>query len=533
MNGQGLGISGITDDPPAPFDPLLFLAEVAMQDASLDASTEDTEMEDDVMQEEEVNVRSGAGFGESVAAMSALSSSSTARGSDYEDDSAVKGKPNAKGKGEGKGRAKCKTTAKDKVKQAVKSARNLRNMKAEEEAKVMEEMKEEDEAEKVEGEKGPGSISPDEDAVIAATGISPDDIVLLSSTEDEDAELEELCVEGAKRRRLHQSKEHEATVLRKKLDFFGELSRSPELLMELAKYLQIKDFVSLYTISKDFHDTIDGHLTHILKAYAAYNAPESSRIFVFGLYRPLCKLDPAGRPDRLDPRFPRMVPSLRWLRMVMHREKCVRDILACMAREGHRMPRTMSLTLKKMWLTMDIATSARRVQLMHNDRYWTDNDLFNAQMFFIKLDMRFNDPIDGPGDDGLRKLMLGQRGLTPLCQLLKRTRYTDVFEIFEAAVRYSYCPMPGHRHLPVFGVLPHEIGRGHLEGWGMGRVHLYRPDELVMRESCRRHMQLSKHLIEMMIWGYVDKVTGENIKLTEEEMYMSDDEGTKKKEKKK
>jgi hypothetical protein len=194
------------------------------------------------------------------------------------------------------------------------------------------------------------------------------------------------------------------------------------------------------------------------------------------------------------------------------------------------MPKTMPLTLKKLWLVMDISTSARRVQLMHNDRYWTDSDLYNAQMFSMKLDMRFNDPIDGPADDGLRKLMLGQRGLTPLCRLLKRTRYTDVLEIWEAAVRYSYWPNPRYAHLPIFGVQPNEIGKGHLEGWGLGRVHLYRPDELVMRESCRRNMQLSKHLLDMMVWGYVDTATGENIKVTEEEMYMSDDPDKKKDE---
>lgn len=80
--------------------------------------------------------------------------------------------------------------------------------------------------------------------------------------------------------------------------------------------------------------------------------------------------------------------------------------------------------------------------------------------------------------------MLGQRGLTPLCHLLKRTRSVDTLEALEACVRYSYSPRPEHRHLPILGVPANEVGRGHLEDWGVGHVHLYRMDELVMRESC-------------------------------------------------
>lgn len=55
----------------------------------------------------------------------------------------------------------------------------------------------------------------------------------------------------------------------------------------------------------------------------------------------------------------------------------------------------------------------------------------------MKLDMRFNDPIDGPADDGLRKLFLGQKGLSPLRDLLKRTRFTSVLEIVRLAVSHA------------------------------------------------------------------------------------------------
>lgn len=322
------------------------------------------------------------------------------------------------------------------------------------------------------------------------------------------------------------SREKQKTVrakLRQRRDFFSSMAQAPELLMELAHHLPIPDFISLYAISKEFHETVNGHMAHIMKSYAAYRARQASKIFIFNLYDSFCVDDPVGR-YRPGTEIVRRVPSLRWVQMVLHRQRVVRDILACMAREGHRMPKTMPTTLMKMWLTMDMATSARRVQFMHNEEYWTDNDIYNAQLFMIKLEMRFNDPIDGPGDDGLKKLMLGQRGLTPLSKLLKRTAYTDPLEILECAIRYSYDPSEENLGHPILGISPHDIGKGHLEGWGKGKVHLYRMDEIIPREACRRHLDLDKHMMNMLLWGYVDPITKQNIKVSDEEMYMSDED---------
>lgn len=570
MSNQGLGISGAADDDDSDFfDPLMFLADVAIRDSIRDAlqdtSLQDMAMQDADMQDagaqdlgtqdadrqdrfeqdtaehdaarqgEEAGGRTEGSTRQTVTADQLLSmlagqSSSMATGfdedandvdSDNESDATVSGQPDPRVKSMGRR----KKTGEEKAKEMAAAAQMMAERTAADEKEVLEEMKLDEERDKRAAESGTGSTSLDE---IEATGIVPEDAILIASLLDKDPEsdsdTEEHVVVGSKRRLLRQAKDAGVEIVPKKFDFFSSLSNYLELFMELAKHLRINDLVSLYAISKDFNETLNGHLSHILKACAAYQAPESSRIFVFTLYRTLCIPDPVGRQDPKIPVHARMVPSLRWLRMVIHREKCVRDILACMAREGHRMPKTMSLSMKKMWLTMDIPTSARRVQLMHNEKYWTDNDLFNLQMLFVKLDMRFNDPLEGPGDDGLRKLMLGQRGLTPLCHLLKRTRFTDTLEALEACVRYSYWPRPEHRDLPILGVPANEVGRGHLEGWGVGQVHLYRMDELVMRESCRRNMDLKSHIITMIVWGYVDADTKENIKVTKEEMYMSDDD---------
>jgi hypothetical protein len=590
MSNQGLGISGMVadDDDSAAFDPLMFLADVAIQDAMQNTSLQDMVMQDagtdgadmqdtvspkadtqdtntmdvntqdttraDTAKQEDLEGDSEEGLTREVVtadqflSMLAGPSSTTTdpslpmlmdsddedadnNNSDYESDTTVKGEPDAKDKD--KSRARQKKSAEERAKETAARVENMTQQRAEDEQQVLKEMRRDEAMNRLAAESGTGSTSLNE---IEATGILPEDAVLIASLLDHDSEeesdREELVIVDSKRR-LRQGKDAETEVVHKKFSLFSELSNYLELFMELAKHLRINDLISLYAISKDFNETLNGHLSHILKACAAYQAPESSRIFVFTLYRSLCIHDPVGRPDPTNPALARMVPSLRWLRMVIHREKCVRDILACMAREGHRMPKTMSLSLKKMWLTMDIPTSARRVQLMHNENYWTDNDLYNLQMLFIKLDMRFNDPIEGPADDGLRKLMLGQRGLTPLCQLLKRTRFTDSLEILEACVRYSYWPRPEHRHLPILGVPANEVGRGHLEGWGVGQVHLYRLDELVMRESCRRNMDLKSHLYTMICWGYVDADTGKNIEVMREERYMSDDDVVVKKKREK
>ncbi|CZS99570.1 uncharacterized protein RCO7_07911 [Rhynchosporium graminicola] len=305
-------------------------------------------------------------------------------------------------------------------------------------------------------------------------------------------------------------------------DFFARISTSPELVMEVVKYMDPKSLLKLYCIHKHVNGILNGHLSHCLRICSLHQAPSSAFIYPFTLYANLCIPDPVGRAHPSRPGEVRMVPSLKWLQMVVHREKTVRDILACMARQGHRMPAGMRMSLMKMWLVMDIATSARRVQVMHSE-YFDAMDLYHIQMFVVKLDMRFNDPIDGPGEDHLRKLMLGQKGLTPLCRMLKRIEFTDMCEVVRAAVRYDWVVKPEHRLLPMFGIPPKEIGVGHLEGWGKGRIHLLRPDELVVREAVRRKLDLKNHIMGMMLWGYVDSVTGMDTPPTEEEKWMEDD----------
>ena len=179
------------------------------------------------------------------------------------------------------------------------------------------------------------------EAEIEAKGIEPDMGLLIG-----DGELS-IRISSTKAIALPKSIVTTTAKTQERRDFFSSLSNTPELFMELAKQLRVKDLISIYAISRDFHETMNGHLTHCMKGCAAYMAPESAKLFLFKFYGPLCVDDPMGRFHPQRQGQVRKAPGLRWLQMVVHREKAVRDIVACMARQGHRMPKSVAFSLKK------------------------------------------------------------------------------------------------------------------------------------------------------------------------------------------
>jgi len=279
----------------------------------------------------------------------------------------------------------------------------------------------------------------------------------------------------------------------------------------MASHLDVEDLVSLYAISKDFHYLVNTRFTTTVLSQSLSKAPESSRTFRFKAYKNLCMTDPVARPNaEVEGKF-RMVPSFRWLRMVLYREHVVAEIIAYLAAEGHRLPRRSSLTLKKIWLTMDMATNTSRIGFMHNREFWTDDDLYVATIFSIKLDMRLTDPVDGDGETSLRHMLLAQRSLTSLWRALKRTGMLTQLEMLQMYVRWSYKPAPEHRGMSIVGVPANEVGKGQNEGWGRGSARLLRPDDLVMREGIRRGLDIHKRYMDMLVWGYIDPQTFEEI----------------------
>lgn len=317
---------------------------------------------------------------------------------------------------------------------------------------------------------------------------------------------------------------HETIVNR--FSIFEALLGHPELTFEVAKHLDVDDLVSLYAISKEFHNLANGRFTALILAQSLGKAAESSRTFQFKCYRNLCIYDPAARPNLEVASRSRHVPSFRWLRMILFREKVVDEIIACLVAEGHRLPKRASLVIKKIWFIMDIPDNVRRVGLIHNKVFWEDRDLYIATLFFVKLDMHLTDPVDGNGETRMRKMLFAQRSLSTLWKVLKREHMLTQYEMLQMFVRWKYRPARRHRGMSICGVPANEVGKGQLEGWGTGKARLLRPDDLIMREGIRRELDLHKRYLDMILWGYIDKRTFEDIWVTASDA----EEGTSKSE---
>lgn len=321
------------------------------------------------------------------------------------------------------------------------------------------------------------------------------------------------------------------------------------LAVEVTKHLRVNDIVNLYSTSKTFHTLLDGHWQSSIFAWAEHMAPSSFRIFYWKFFGCYARTDPSGttweapglfadafprppwakqRPVTAADKTVRSVPGLRYLAMLVKREVRVRDILAMMARNGHRLPIKCHEAVKKMWMLMDLPTNTLRRAFIRSTHLWTPEDIYNAQMFVTKLQMLFNAPVCGPDAPLAVETILGAReGLTPLWQFLRGKNYTELLEAIQMRVRYLASAQALHRSRAWeqhYGVPQWQLGTGHLEGWGGGQIHLSRPDELLIEEAARRGINLKDHLIYMAFWGHVDWQQRANLVPSEEEMYMSDDE---------
>lgn len=297
----------------------------------------------------------------------------------------------------------------------------------------------------------------------------------------------------------------------RRFSIFNALLNYPELTLEFSRQLDIEDLISLYAISKEFHFLVNGRFTAMILGQSNGKAPESSKTFIFRCYKSLCMRDPARRINETKPNELRFIPSFRWLRMILFREAIVDDIIGSLAAEGHRLPKQARLTIKKIWFTIDIGDNARRIGLIHNTTFWSNKDLFLATMFFLKVDMRLTSPTAGNGEIGLRKMLLGQRSLSTLAKVLKREEMRTQVDMLRMIVRFSYQPRR-HRQMDIMGVPSHEIGRLQYEGWGEKDTKFIQIDALVMREAVKRRLNLQNYYVDMMIYGYIDKKTFQDIR---------------------
>ncbi|KAL8738069.1 MAG: hypothetical protein Q9181_001093 [Wetmoreana brouardii] len=310
---------------------------------------------------------------------------------------------------------------------------------------------------------------------------------------------------------------------------FHRLFNHPELIFETIKHLSVDDLLSLYAISKDFHFLANSRFTTMIISQSLSKAPESSRIFPFRCYRSLCLRDPAQRRNEAKPEEYeiRHVPGFQWLKMVLWRESVVDDIVACLESEGLMLPAATTMTIKKMWFTMDIPTNERRANIMHNKIYWTERDLYLATLFITKLDMLLTCPMTGDGDLGLRKMLLGQRSLSTLAKVLKREEMHNSYEMMQMIVAWNYDMSPEERalNLSLLGVPPNRVGMLQYEGWGANPgVLFHQIDMLVTMECVRRGLDMPAHYLDMVFYGFVDKRPGLDIWTQEQRRRMEEAE---------
>ncbi|KAK2736878.1 hypothetical protein FQN55_001373 [Onygenales sp. PD_40] len=326
----------------------------------------------------------------------------------------------------------------------------------------------------------------------------------------------------AKRRRINNHQEQNVgfpiveNQKRETFSIFQEFLKKPELTLILAKHLRIQELLILYRTSKGFHDIVNMRFTTVVMAQAHARAPQSAKIFPFRCYAKLCIEDPALRPHPVTERAAageaRKVPSFRWLQMICFREMVCHQIITILAEDGVPVPDRCESTMKKIWFLMDIPDNARRVGMVMNKKIFTDEDLFFATLFFVKLDMRFTDPVTGSGKDGMRRMLLSQPSLSTLWRTLRRTTLISKLDVMKMYARWKYQPRADQRGQSIFGIPPEEVGIMQYQGWGRtgNGIRLQRPDELLLKESIRRKLELQTKYTDMFLWGYINPRTMEN-----------------------
>ncbi|KAH7172171.1 hypothetical protein DER46DRAFT_550048 [Fusarium sp. MPI-SDFR-AT-0072] len=305
------------------------------------------------------------------------------------------------------------------------------------------------------------------------------------------------------------------------LDLITALCCNLELAIEIVLHFekQLRDICSPAFAGKVFHWKLYGKT--LIKDPADRNSSTHDARFLEGRWE----------TTKTNPSQIRLIPGFKYLELVIGRDRYCREVIAMMARMGFRMPHTMYSTLLRLWVLLEIPTTRQRQLFLRSRKYWTDIHLYNAQFFMVKLSMAFTHPFFNPISIDMVKLMLGQKGLYPLWQCLMRQKYRTMSECMELKARYDlllprsiWGLIQREKYPSAYGVPVHEVGLGHLEGWGKGVLHLGRPDQILPIEAVSRGLHLDDHITQMMVWGYIDFETGENLVPTEEEMYISDED---------
>lgn len=294
-------------------------------------------------------------------------------------------------------------------------------------------------------------------------------------------------------------------------NIYKSLLRHPNLFFQFCIRLPYHTIVSLYSIDKEFHYRLNKYSVSLIHEYALYHAPLASKIFAWVLFPELCISDPMLRPMDEREWLARDVPGFRWVGMVMRRQQIVRGILTCLAMEGHRAPRKAFEVLCKFWCIMECKTTALREAFLQDRAIWSDEEILVLQLFLVKLDVRFSDPVLGNCIGELGHMLLTQKGLGTLYRVLKGETEIDYDRVTDILVRtYLSEDLDTDTHPWLDdeidnGVPEEEWGLLSREGWHMDGKRMESAVDMVIMESIRRGLDVQKYYLEFVLYGLVDE----------------------------
>ncbi|KAF3032379.1 hypothetical protein E8E12_002381 [Didymella heteroderae] len=294
-------------------------------------------------------------------------------------------------------------------------------------------------------------------------------------------------------------------------NIYKSLLRHPNLFFQFCIRLPYASIVSLYAIDKEFHYRLNKYSVGLIHEYALYHAPVASKIFAWILHPDLCISDPMLRPMDGRAWLARDVPGFRWVGMVLHRQEVVRGILTCLAVEGHRVPHLAFAVLCKFWGLMECKTTKLREAFLQDVGIWSSEEILIFQLFMVKLDMRFSDPILGNGIGELSHMLLTQNGLDMLYKVLTgemRLDYDKVTDILVRTYVSEDFDLDTHPWLDdeIDNGVPEEFwGLLLREGWSVDGKRMESAVDMVITEGIRRGLDVQKYYLDFVLYGFVDE----------------------------
>lgn len=295
-----------------------------------------------------------------------------------------------------------------------------------------------------------------------------------------------------------------------KFNLLHELTKHPEVFLEVIGFLDPSGLVNMQSTSKTVLKFVKGHYEDSIMSISVKIAPESVFLYPARCYPRLCIPIPKTGllpPDRPSPfrLTPPKIPSIRWLRMISYREETTEIILNQLERSGQELPARCSLVIKKLWFLMDILDNKRRGWMIQNRNIWPDVDLYLGVLFLVKLEEFLLMINFGPQHNKVRCLLLAQKSMTLLRDVVCDKALLTGPELNYAYTRWEHVPTPDEVGVALHGVPPEEVGSLKFEGYvnyGHGKPEFQAPDEVLLRECVARNLDLDSVQPDYFFYDY-------------------------------